>query len=83
MTEEDRQLLRKEHKPKLNDLDLEILSLLLAGLSQTEVDRHLGFHVGNTCYHCKKILRATGLDPRVFPDLTVLQERLMITPADI
>lgn len=77
---EDRKLLRKENKPKLTDTDLRIVSLLLTGLSQTEVDRQLGFRVGITHYHCKKILRATGLDPRRFPELAQLKTILKIEP---
>lgn len=80
---EDRKLFRKDRKPKLNDIDQRIISLLLSGLSQTEVDRRLGFSVGITHYHCKKILCVTGLDPRRFPELAQLGEQLMIPPADI
>lgn len=80
---EERKLFHKDRKPKLNDIDQRIISLLLSGLSQTEVDRRMGFSVGITHYHCKKILRATGLDPRHSTELAQLGEQLMIPPADI
>ena len=80
VSKEDLESFRKNRKQKLTDTDLRILSLLLAGLSQTEVDKRMGYHIGNTHQHCKKILRATGLDPRRFPELAQLKTMLEIEP---
>ena len=82
VSEEDRKLFYKERKPKLDEADIRIIGLMLKGLKQIEIAERLGYHVGCIHYRCKKILRATGLDPRRFPELIKLRDLYFVTSSD-
>jgi DNA-binding NarL/FixJ family response regulator len=78
VSEDEKENLRDRHTPKLTDKDLKVIYLLLHGYKQSQIDWQLGNSCGTTHYHCKKIFRITGLDPRCFPDLLRLKDLFAI-----
>ena len=54
----------------LEEKEMEIiLALAESGMNPTEASRRIFVHRNTICYHIRKILQKTGLDPRDFYDL--------------